>query len=62
MKQVHKFKYLGCMVNNKGTVVVVVCEKLMNGRRVAETIKRLVNENCPSLEYTRVVHKNLLIL
>lgn len=55
MEQVHKFKYLGCMVKCRGTEKVV-CEKVMNGITIAGDIKALVNRKRLSLECAIVLH------
>lgn len=50
MEQVHKCKYLRCIVYNRGTKKVECENKVTNGRRVAVSIKELVNERRLSLQ------------
>lgn len=52
MKRVHEFKYLECLVKDKGTEKVDV--KTSNKRRVTGAIKALVNEKNLGLECANV--------
>lgn len=60
MMQVHEFKQMRCMVNNRGAENIDY-EKVINGRKVDRKIKELVNKKEPSLKCTRVLHESLLI-
>lgn len=48
----HKFKYLGCMVNDRD-MEKDECEKIINGRKVAEAIKTLVKKRGLSIVCVR---------
>jgi hypothetical protein len=61
LEQVSEFKYLGYMLNKKGTDDAECCRKVSNGRKVAGAIKSLVNAKSLSLECTRVLHESLLL-
>ena len=61
LEQVSEFKYLGYMLNKKGTDDAKCCRKVSNGRKVAGAIKSLVNAKSLSLECTRVLHESLLL-
>lgn len=58
MEQVHECIYLGCLVSDRGTEKFD-CEKVINGRRVAGTIRALVNEKRESW-VSQVLHKSLI--
>lgn len=61
MNQVHEFKYLLYMMNNKGTKKVECQNKLMNGRRFAGAIRALVIIKRLNLTCARLLYKSLLI-
>ena len=50
LEQVSEFKYLGYMLDEKGTDDGECCRKVVNGRKVAGAIKSLVNVKGLSLE------------
>ena len=61
LEQVSEFKYLGYMLDEKGTDDAECSRKVMSGRRVAGAIKSLVNEKCLSLKCTRILHESMLL-
>jgi hypothetical protein len=61
LEQVSEFKYLGYMLNEKGTDDAECCRKVSYGRKVAGAIKSLVNAKSLSLECTRVLHESMLL-
>src|SRR5678815_1004425 len=62
LEQVSEFKYLGYMLDEKGTDDAECSRKVVNGRKVAGAIKSLVNVKGLSLECARVLHEGLLLL
>src|SRR5678815_2512779 len=61
LEQVSEFKYLGYMLDEKGTDNVECSRKAVNGRKVAGAIKSLVNVKGLSLECARVLHEGMLL-
>src|SRR5678815_5417319 len=55
------FKYLGYMLDEKGTDDAECSRKVVNGRKVAGAIKSLVNVKGLSLECDRVLHDGMLL-
>ena len=60
-EQVSEFKYLGYMMNDKGTDDAECGRKVSSGRKVAGAIKSLVNVKGLSIECTRVLHESMLL-
>jgi hypothetical protein len=61
LEQVSEFKYLGYMIEEKGTDEAECTRKVASGRRVGGAIKSLVNAKNLSLECTRRLHESMLI-
>src|SRR5678815_5285247 len=61
LEQVSEFKYLGYVLDEKGTDDAECCRKVVNGRKVAGEIKSLVNVKGLSLECARVLHEGMLL-
>src|SRR5678815_3865859 len=61
LEQVSEFKYLGYMLDEKGTDDAECSKKIVNGRKVASAIKSLVNVKGLSLECARVLHEGMLL-
>ena len=59
LEHVSEFKYLGFVLHKSGTDGAECSRKVMNGKRVAGTIKSLVNSRDLQLEYARVLHETL---
>ena len=60
LEHVSEFKYLRCLYESgrDGTE----CSKMKSGRRVAGTIRSLVNARDLQLEYARLLHATLLMI
>ena len=56
LEQMSEFKYLGYMVDEKGTDDAECSMKVVNGRKMAGAIKSLVDAKGISLECARVLH------
>src|SRR5678816_226342 len=61
LEQVSDFKYLGYMLDEKGTDDAECSRKVVNGRKVAGAIKSLVNVKGLSLKCARVSHEGILL-
>ena len=61
LEQVSEFKYLGYMLDERGTDDAECRRKMSNERRVAGAIKSLVNAKGLSIECNRVLHENMLV-
>jgi len=61
LEQVSEFKYLGYVLDEKGTDDAECSRKVVNGRKVAGAIKSLVNVKGLSLECARVLHEGMLL-
>src|SRR5678815_2570334 len=61
LEQVSEFKYLGYMLDGKGTDDAECSRKVVNGRMVAGAIKSLVDVKGLSLECARVLHEGMLL-
>src|SRR5678815_529760 len=61
LEQMSEFKYLGYMLDEKGTEDAECSRKVVNGRKVAGAIKSLVNAKGLSLECARVLHEGMLL-
>src|SRR5678816_433561 len=61
LEQVSEFKYLGYVLDEKGTDDVECSRKVVNGRKVAGAIKSLVNVKGLSLECARVSHEGMML-
>src|SRR5678815_3688058 len=59
LEQVSEFKYLGYVLDEKGTDDAECSRKVVNGRKVAGAIKSLVNVK--GLSLTRVLHEGMLL-
>ena len=55
-----ELKYLGCVLDESGTVGAECSRKVMSWRRVAGSIRSLVNVRDWQIECTRVLHETLL--
>src|SRR5678815_2338385 len=62
LKQVSEFKYLGYVLDEKGTDDAECGRKVVNGRKVAGAIKSFMNVKGLSLECARVLHEGMLLL
>src|SRR5678815_2204866 len=60
LEQVPEFKYLGYVLDEKGTEDAECSRKVVNGRKVAGAIKSLVNVKGLSLVCARVLHLSLI--
>ena len=61
LEQVSEFKYLGYMLDDKGTDDAECGRKVSSGRKVAGDIKSLVNAKGLSLKCMKVLHESMLI-
>ena len=61
LEQVSEFKYLGYVMNEKGTDDAECNRKVSNGRKMAGAIKTLVNAKGLDIECTRVLHEAMLV-
>lgn len=61
MEQMQEFKYLECMVNDKGINVVEYENKLMSGRTVAGAIRALVDMKRLKLVYAKCYTRQLIL-
>src|SRR5678816_4114816 len=61
LEQVSEFKYLGYMLDEKGTDDAECSRKVVNGRKVAGAIKFLVDVKGLSSECARVLHEGMLL-
>src|SRR5678815_232284 len=61
LEQVSEFKYLGYMLDEKGTDDEEGSRKVVNDRKVDGAIKSLVDVKGLSLECTRVLHECMLL-
>ena len=61
LEQVSEFKYLGYLLDERGTDDAECGRKVASGRRVAGAIKSLVNTKGLSMECTRVLHESMLV-
>src|SRR5678815_40660 len=61
LEQVSEFKYLGYVLDEKGTYDAECSREVVNGRMVAGAIKSLVNVKGLSLECARVLHDGMLL-
>ena len=52
-----KFKYLGCVLDESGTVGAECSRKVANGKKVAGAIRSLVNARDLQLKCARVLHE-----
>ena len=57
LKHVSEFKYFECVLDESGTDEAEFSRKVVNGRRVAGTIRYLVNVRSLQLECARVLHE-----
>ena len=57
MEQVSEFKYLGYMLDEKGTDDAECSRKVVSGRKVSGEIKPMVNEKELSLDCARISHE-----
>ena len=55
LEEVSKFKYLGCVLNESGTDDAKSWMKVVSGRKVASTIRPLVNARGLQLQCTRLL-------
>ena len=56
----HEFIYFGCVLNESGTDGVECRKKVVNGKKVAGTIRFLVNDRDLQLDCARVLLESLL--
>ena len=61
LEHVTEFKYFACVLDGSGTDEAECSRKLVNGRRIAGTIRSLVNARSLQLECTRVLNESLLV-
>src|SRR5678815_297379 len=61
LEQVSEFKYLGYVLDEKGTDDAECSRKVVNGRKVAGAIKSLVDVKGLSLECARALHEGMLL-
>ena len=61
LENVSEFKYLECVLDESGTDEAECSRKVASGRRVAGTIRSLVNARDLQLECARVLHETLLV-
>src|SRR5678815_4983448 len=61
LEQVSEFKYLGYVLDEKGTYDAECSREVVNGRMVAGAIKSLVNVKGLSLECARALHEGMLL-
>src|SRR5678815_5767524 len=61
LEQVSDFKYLGYMLDDKGTDDAKCSRKVVNGRKLAGAIKSLVDVKGLSLECARGLHEGILL-
>ena len=60
LEQVSEFKYLGYMLDERGTDDAECNRKVVSGRKVSGAIKALVNEKGLSLDCARILHESML--
>ena len=61
LEQVSEFKYLGYVLDDRGTDDAECSRKVSSGRRVAGAIKSLMNAKGLSLECAKVLHESMLL-
>ena len=61
LEHVSKFKYLGCVLDESGADGAECSRKVASGRRMADTIRYLVNARNLQTECARVLHETLLV-
>ena len=62
LEHVSEFKYLGCVLDESATDEADCSRKVASGKRVAGTVRPLVNARSFLLECARVLHESLLVL
>ena len=62
LKQVSEFKHLECVFNESHTDEAEYCRKVASGRRVADSIRSLINIRSLQFECARVLHGTLPVL
>ena len=60
LEQVSEFKYLGYMLDERGTDDAECNRKVVSGRKVSGAIKALVNEKGLSLDCARILQESML--
>ena len=61
LEHVSEFKYLRCVLDESGTDGAECSRKMTSGRRVAASIRSLVNARNLQLQCSRVLHEILLV-
>ena len=61
LEHVSEFKYLGCVLGESGTDEAECSMKVANRRRVAGSIRPLVNARSLQVESVRVLHESWLV-
>ena len=61
LEHVSEFKYFGYVLDQSGTDEAECSRKMASGRRVAGTIRSLVNARSLQLKCTRVLHESLMV-
>jgi len=61
LEQVNEFKYLGCVLNARGTDEADCGSKVVSGRRTVGAIRSLVNARSLSMSVVKVLHEKLLV-
>ena len=61
LENVSKFNYLGCVLDESGRDEEECSRKVASGRRVAGTIRSLVNARSLRVECARVLHESFLV-
>ena len=61
LEKVSEFKYLGYMLDEKGTDDAECSRIVMSGKKVAGAIRALVNERGLSLDCVRILHESMLL-
>ena len=61
LEHVSEFKYLGCVLDESRTYEAECSKKVASGRRVADTIRPMVNARGLQLECARVLYDSLLM-
>ena len=61
LEHVSEFKYLGCVLDKSGADGAECSRKVASGRRVAGTMRSLVNARDLHFKCGRVMHETLLV-
>ena len=61
LEHVSEFKYLRCVLDKSGTDEAECSRKVASGRRVAVTVRPLINARDLRLECARFLHETLLV-